>query len=351
MLAPQAIPARVGLLALACGLLSGGGCVPEPEGEVVVYTALDREFSAPIFSAFHRASEKQITPMPKYDVESTKTIGLVNRLIAEADAPVADVFWNNEILHTVRLQKKGLLAPHDWPIGSDWPPSMVASDKTWCGFASRARVLLINRERLPDKADWPQSVAALADPKWQDECALARPLFGTTATHAAVLDVRMGPADAETFFRQVADNAVVLSGNKQVALAVSSGQLAWGLTDTDDAIIEKDAGLPVEIVFPDQQPGESGALRIPNTLAILKNAPHPEAAKRLANYLMTAATEDRLAMGRSSQIPVSMDAEVTPHVLPETPVRWMEVDFEAAADRWESLAPKLEQIFDGTDSL
>lgn len=334
-----------GLLTLT--LLGAYGCVPKPTGEVVVYSALDREFAAPILSAFHRASDNQITPVPKYDVESTKTIGLVNRIIAEAEAPVCDVFWNNEILHTVRLQKKGLLQAHKWPVGSSWPPAMQASDNTWCGFAARGRVLLVNTKLLPDAEQWPQTVEELADPRWRDQCAIARPLFGTTATHAAVLDVAMGEQAAEAFFRKVADNAIVLSGNKQVALAVASGQVAWGLTDTDDAIIEKDDEMPVAIVFPDQSPGQPGCLRIPNTIAILKNAPHPEAAKQLADYLMSAKTEDRLAMGISSQIPVSQEATVRPHVLPETPVRWMDVDFEAAADRWEQLAPKLEQIFAG----
>ncbi|WP_237607369.1 extracellular solute-binding protein [Roseimaritima sediminicola] len=334
-------------VAAAILVVAAAGCVPKAENEVVVYSALDREFAAPILGAFHRANDGQITPVPKYDVESTKTIGLVNRLIAEADAPQCDVFWNNEILHTVRLQKMGLLEPHDWQVGENWPPSMQASDGTWCGFAARGRVLLVNTQLLPDPEQWPQTVAELADPKWQDRCALARPLFGTTATHAAVLDVALGAEQAETFFRAVADNATVLSGNKQVALAVASGQVAWGLTDTDDAIIEKDDGMPVEIVFPDQQPGQPGCLRIPNTVAVLKNAPHPEAARRLVDYLMSSQTEDRLAMGISSQIPVSQDAKVRPHVLPESPVRWMEVDFEAAAERWEQLAPRLEEIFAG----
>lgn len=327
------------------------GCVPKPAGEVVVYSALDREFAAPILSAFHRETDKQITPVPKYDVESTKTIGLVNRILAEQEAPVCDLFWNNEILHTVRLQKKGLLQPHDWKVGSDWPPSMQASDKTWCGFAARGRVLIVNTDLLPDKSEWPNSVSELADPKWKDRCAIARPLFGTTATHAAILDVSMGTEAAAEFFKKVAANAYVLSGNKQVALGVAGGQMAWGLTDTDDAIIERDAGMPVAIVFPDQQPGQPGALRIPNTLAILKNAPHPVAAAKLADYLMQAKTEDRLAMGLSAQIPVSKAAQVRPHVLPDRPIRWMEVDFETAADRWEGLAPQLEVIFTSVDEL
>lgn len=336
---------RLGYYGLLVATIFGfaSGCTRATENEVVVYSALDQEFAAPILGAFARSEEKKITPRPKFDVESTKTIGLVNRIMAEQDRVVCDVFWNNEVLHTIRLQKLGLLQPHPWDIPNDWPA--VASDNSWCGFAARGRVLIINTNELPDPDQWPQSVLDLANPNWKGRCAMAKPLFGTTATHAAVLDVALGAEKAEKFFRDVADNAVIVSGNKQVAQQVALGRMAWGITDTDDAIIEKEAGLPVTFIFPDQEPAEMGALRIPNTVAILKNAPHPVAASKLANYLVSPTTEDRLAMGDSAQIPFFRSVPTRPRVLPEQGVRWMEVDFEAAADRWDELAKKLEKIF------
>jgi iron(III) transport system substrate-binding protein len=328
------------LLASCCSV---PGCVPKAENEVVVYSALDQEFAAPILAAFSRSTEKKISPLAKFDVESTKTVGLTNRLISERDRVVCDVFWNNEILHTVRLQKMGLLQPHSWNVPAGWPA--VASDNTWCGFAARARVIVVNTNELKDQSQWPHSIMQLADPSWKNRCGIAKPLFGTTATHAAVLDVTLGRSRAEVFFQQVAENAQVLSGNKQVAQSVALGKLAWGVTDTDDAIIEVEAGLPIAIVFPDQQPAELGTLRIPNTIAILKGAPHPVAAAKLADYLVSPETEDRLAMGDSSQIPLFRNVATTPRVLPPEGVRWMDVDFEAAADNWESTAEMLARIF------
>lgn len=336
----------VGFLTIACAVFAGfGGCVPRAENEVVVYTALDQEFSAPIFAAFHRAHDKAIQPAAKFDVESTKTVGLVNQIIAEKDRPVADVFWNNEILHTLRLQKMGLLQPHDWKLEVGYPQEMRAKDGSWCGFAARGRVLIVNTNKLADPADYPRSVDELADPKWKGNCGIARPLFGTTATHAAVIRQMKGADASRRWFQEVADNAVVLSGNKSVAIAVATGQIAWGLTDTDDAIIEKDDGRPVAIVFPDQDSDAPGTLRIPNTVAILKGAPNRIAAAKLVDYLVTAQTEDRLAMGDSAQLPISRQAKQRPRVLPEEPVRWMRADFEAAAEHWETLADELLEIF------
>ena len=321
------------------------GCMSRSESHVVVYSALDKEFSSPILQGFERRGEQQTEVIAKFDVESTKTVGLVNKIIAEKDRPVCDLFWNNEILHTVRLQKLGLLQPHSWNLPAHYPPDMLSGDGTWCGFAARARILIINTELIEDPANYPTSIDELTDPKWKGLCGMARPLFGTTATHFAVLKAARGKEATLSFLQSIRDNAVILSGNKQVATAVSSGQLAWGLTDTDDAIIEKDHGESIKIIYPDQQPSQPGTLRIPNTLAILKNAPHPVAAAQLANYLIEPKTEERLAMGNSSQLPLHPDSSYKPRVLPPESVRWMSVDFEVAGEDWESWSAELQNLF------
>lgn len=311
----------------------------------MVYSALDEEFAFPILNAFERSTDHQTGVISKFDVESTKTVGLVNLIIAEQEVPNCDLFWNNEIMHTVRLQKLGLLQPRKWNVDPAYPTDMIASDGSWCGFAARARVLIVNTDLIKNPADYPTSVAELADPKWAKQCAMARPLFGTTATHFAVLREIQGRSETIDQLNKIRDNALILSGNKQVALAVSSGRVAWGLTDTDDAIIEKDNGRPVAIVFPDQASDQPGALRIPNTVAVLRNAPHRVAAGMLADYLVRPETEDRLAMGDSSQLPISRGSKFPPRVLPEQPVRWMHANFESAADGWEAWAGELQALF------
>ncbi len=185
----------------------------------------------------------------------------------------------------------------------------------------------------------------LADKRWQQKCAVALPLFGTTATHFTVLYSKLGADKANDFFSQVKQNAVVLSGNKQVAQAVSSGQVAFGLTDTDDALIEIDNGLPVAIVFPDQEPGELGTLLIPNTLAVVKKCKHPVAAKALANYLLSEDIEGRLAMSPSGNIPIRPNHPEKSRASPPAATRAMEVDFQKAAEAWDTAIASLREIF------
>ena len=74
--------------------------------EVVVYTALDSEFSTPIFAQVH-GGQTDIAVLPKFDTESTKTVGLAEAIVAESDRPRCDVFWNNEILQHLAAEAAG----------------------------------------------------------------------------------------------------------------------------------------------------------------------------------------------------------------------------------------------------
>ncbi|APW59953.1 extracellular solute-binding protein [Paludisphaera borealis] len=313
------------------------------EGTVVVYSSLDREFSDPVLKDL--AKGVGITLRPKYDVESTKTVGLVNTIIAESVRPRCDLFWNNEILNTIRLKRKGLLQPFHPSHADAAPATFKDPDGMWYGFAGRARILIVNTKLVPE-SDRPKGIADLAAPKWKGKIGIAKPLFGTTATHAACLFAAWGDDKAKAYYQSLKANGVqVLSGNKQVATAVSSGQLAFGLTDTDDAMGELDAGAPVAIVYPDREADQLGTLFIPNTLVMLKGAPHPEAAKLLADAILSPAVEDRLADGPSAQIPLLKGARKPARVETPATVHAMPADFQAAADAWDRTAAFLAREF------
>lgn len=326
--------------------------MPRSENEVVVYCALDREFSEPILATFeHRTGVKVLA---KYDIESTKTVGLVTAIIEERERPRCDLFWNNEILHTLRLERLGLLEVYRSPAAAPFPTDYVSSDGDWYGFAARARILIVNKERLPDPDDWPQSILELGNERWRGDCAIAKPLFGTTATHAAVLYDRWGESRAYGFFERVKKNAAVLSGNKQVAIGVARGDFAFGITDTDDAFVEIQRGAPVEIVYPDQAAAAPdseplGTLFIPNTLAIVRGSAHQKAAQQLVDYLLSPEVEAKLAEGASAQIPVNPQVTQRSPVQPDASLIWMNVDFRKAADQWETASEQLRELFQTVD--
>src|SRR5262245_48187474 len=117
-------------------LLVAAGCTRSDPGAggrptVTVYSALDREFAEPVLQAYEKETGVRISA--KFDVESTKTVGLTNLIAAEAARPRCDLFWNNEILNTLRLKEKGLLAPFHPAHAAELPDTFKAKDGTWYG--------------------------------------------------------------------------------------------------------------------------------------------------------------------------------------------------------------------------
>ena len=319
------------------------GCWTSHGPEVVVYTAQDEEYAKPIFEDFKTATGIEVRA--KFDSESAKTVGLANEIAAEAARPQCDVFWNNEILLTLRLARQGLLDVYHPKIAERYPAMYRAKDGQWHGFAARARVLLVNTKRLT-KQQRPKSILDLTDARFKGRIGMAKPLFGSTATHAACLFATWGDEKARQFYDKLKANEVkILSGNKQVAGAVSSGQIDFGITDTDDSYEEIQAGRPVEIVYPDQGEGQIGTLYIPNTLAIIKGSPNAKEARKLVDYLLSPEIEGRLALGPSAQVPLNPDVTVESPIESPRKIRAMQVDFEKAAEKWDNVAKFLHERF------
>jgi iron(III) transport system substrate-binding protein len=330
------------LFPLFCLFLAG---CKSAKDRVVVYCALDREFAEPLLKEFTKITGLAV--IPRWDTEANKSVGLYEDLVREKDRPRCDVHWNNEILATIRLQRQGILEPYKSPSALPFPGPFKAKDHTWTAFAARARILLVNTKLLPHKETWPTSVVDLADAKWKGKCAMARPQFGTTATQAACLFQMMGPADAKEFFHKVRENeAVLLPGNKQVAVAVGQGKVAFGITDTDDGFAELDAGNPVALVFPDALPTNwdrvgiaprLATLFIPNTVALIKGCPNPEGGKKLIDYLLSPEVEAKLAKAESRQIPLNpaVKANRIDAPLPNWDLYGTIVDFARIVDQWD----------------
>ncbi len=319
------------------------GCLGSADNEVVIYTVLDKEFSRPILEELE--SELNVTIRSKFDVESNKTVGLVTELIQQRKRPRADIFWNNEVLHTVRLQRMGLLEPWSSEAAAEIPANYRAEDGSWTGFAARARVFIVNTDLIANHDERPRSFFDLANPKWSRKCGMAKPLFGTSATHAAVMFDRLGVDAAKRWYRQIKSNAVIEGGNRQVAIKVGRGELAFGLTDTDDAMLEIDKGSPVSIVYPDQGDNQSGALLIPNTISLIANGPNPQRAKAVIDRLLQADIESRLAKGASAQFPLNPKVTVSSRANAPTSLKVMDANFESAAATWDQTIAILADMF------
>jgi iron(III) transport system substrate-binding protein len=314
--------------------------------DVVAYVAVDQEHSEQLIRKFEQ--ETGLKVKAQFDTESSKTVGLVNELIEEQARPRCDVFWNNELAHTVRLMQKGLLEPYASPSGAGIPAQWRDPAGNWHGFAARARILIVNKDRLPDPKDWPRSVWDLIDPKWKGKCAVAKPLTGTTLTHFTALSTVLPAADFQRLIEGLFRNEVVLlAGNAATMKQVAEGHLDWAFTDSDDYHVGVEKGYHVAAVFPDQQDGGLGTMLIPNSVSIVKGAPHPEAAKKLVDWILSERTEGLLAASKSAQIPLrpGVKGPGDPSILAVDKFRAMKWDPAAVAQSLDKMSAEFGKRF------
>ena len=332
---------RIILLFFAVIVVLVMGCAKEGQKEVVIYTSVDQIFSEPILKDFERMTGIKVKAV--YDVEASKTTGLVNRLLAEKGRPQCDVFWNSEIGRTIILKQKGVLTPYRSPSAEDIPPIFRDKDNYWTGFAARARVLVYNTKLLK-KDDLPKSIFELIEPQWKGKVALAYPLFGTTATHVAALYVNLGKEKAEGYLKALkANEVVIVDGNAVARDMVVEGQVPIAFTDTDDVNVAVQSGKPVDMIYPDKN--DIGTLLIPNTVALIKGCPHPETGKQLIDYLLSKEVEGKLAFCESAQMPVRDDVHKPAHVPEFSSVTAMEVDYYQVAASMDEAARFCQSLF------
>lgn len=313
-------------LVLTILTIAAASCAPAPD--LVVYCSLDQEFSEPLIAAFER--ETGLVVDTQYDVERNKTVGMVQRLIAERAHPRADVFWNNEIAQTLRLKSLGLTASFAPPTAELVPAEFRDPEAHWHGFAARARVILYRTDR---PGGHPRTFDEMLVPEHAPRGGLAKPLTGTTLTHFTALAERRGAAAAADWIRRAEAAGLRWgSGNADVMRAVARGDFDWCLTDTDDAAVAIRGGHPVAIEYLREEGPDSGTLLIPNTLALIRDAPHRAAAERFVAWILRPETEAALAAADSRQIPLLAGSQAPEGVgLPDREFTASKVDWAAVA--------------------
>ncbi len=329
---------KIILLAAVIAAVFLAGCSKKPE-TVVVYTSVDQVFSEPILKRFEKETGIKVKAL--YDTEETKSTGVVNRLIAEKDNPQCDLFWSGDPVRTIVLKRKGITAPYHSPEADGIPAVFRDPQFHWTGFSARARVLIYNKKLLKEE-DVPKSIFDLTNEKYKGKFAIANPLFGTTTFHIAALFSVLGDEKAKRLLDDLKKNGMIIAtSNGDVKKRTVKGEIACGLTDTDDAFEALKESDDVGFVFLDQN--GIGNLIMPNTVNLIKNSPNGINGKKLFDYLLSADTEAALAMS-CAQMPLRKGVP-TPEGIPSLDdIVPMKIDYEKTAAKLEEIQKYLQSL-------
>jgi len=190
----------------------------------------------------------------------------------------------------------------------------------------------------------PASILEYTDPRWKEKAVIANPLFGTTTTHIAALFQFWGDERAKKFMEELRGNGIKIStSNGESADLVASSEFDFSLVDSDDAVNRMRQGKPVEMVCPDQGAKGIGCLILPNAVVLIHGAPHPEAARKLMDYLLSRETERKLAFADCAQIPLHPGIETLPDVLNIERLKTLPIDYTQVAKKLQEIQPYLKE--------
>ena len=315
------------------------------DDQLVIYTSVDEAVAREALAVLSAGSEFVCGVNARYDTEATKTTGLANLLRSERDAPRADVFWSSEQFHTAALAMDGVLAPLPQSLLEGWPTAWRDPAGRWIAMNGRARVLCFDARKVSPTAV-PQLWSDFVSAATVDGIAIADPRFGSTRGHFAAMRQVYERAQPGLFSRLIDSlhrhqARLLPGGNSAVVDAVLRGEVTYGFTDTDDAIVAMDAGKPLGIILPRHfKEGErgGGAMMIPSTVGIVEGSKRVHCAEECVRFLIAPESEVRSAQSALRTLPLGDGVRFGPAWGENDPLRF---DLRAAVESADATAAQV----------
>ncbi len=311
---------------------------------ITIYCSVDQIYAEKLIAEFEK-SHPDITVQTRFDTETTKTTGLVQRLRTERANPQADLFWSSEIFQTITLANENILASFDSPKVHDWPVTYRDKDRRWYAFAARARVIAYDPSRTTDP---PRYWRDLAKPQYKNRIAMADPVFGTTRGHIATWYTLWGKNEFDHFLHQLKENNIrIVVSNSQTVRELLQHSVDFAITDTDDVHAANRNGNHLAIIYPKHGDGpRQGTLLIPNTLAFIAGRPQSPALRSLAEFILSEESERLLYRSDARNIPIIFTKEIAVDPVLKVPDP-LAVEYDVVAENMNAAVKSAVQILNG----
>ena len=248
------------------------------EGKVVWYTSTDVKVSEALAKAFEAKY-----PAVNVQVERSGAERVFQRINQEYGSKIytADVIETSDAVHFVQFKKNGWLqaaVPSD--VAKYWPKEGKDPDGQFAAYRMHLSVIAYNT-KLVKKEDAPKSHMDLLDPKWQGKMVKAHPGYsGTIMTDTYALSQALGWGYFEKLGKQ---KVMQVQSSTEPPKKLAQGERAVEADGNEyNVFLLKESGSPIEPVY-----ATDGSTMVIGNAALLKNAPHPNAAKLLYHFMFT----------------------------------------------------------------
>lgn len=266
------------------------------EGEVVWYSGMIvNQVVRPMVEAFE-AKYPGIKVNAARHVPSEVVLKVQSE--AQAGRPQADVFDGSSAVFP--LMEAGLVEAYKPEAAADFDARNKNPDGYWTAANLYFLVPAVNKT-IVSEADYPDSFEKLLDPRWKGKMAWTSDptMLGAPGFIYMVLNT-MGEEKGKAYLEKLAEqNIVNVPASQRVVLdKVISGEFPIGLmTFNHHSVISQNKGAPVDWVKLEP------VIQAINPLGIVKDAPHPNAAKLLVEFILSE--EGQEVMQKAFYIPAN----------------------------------------------
>lgn len=131
----------------------------------------------------------------------------------------------------------------------------------------------------------------------------------------------------------------ISSSSSNVYKTVADGEMAVGLSYEDPTVQLLNDGANVEIVYP-----EEGAVFLPASVAIIKDAKNIENAKKFVDFVISKEIQDVLGTTTTNR-PVREDAETSENMVPLDEINTLTEDYEYVIEHKDEIVERYNQVF------
>jgi iron(III) transport system substrate-binding protein len=248
------------------------------EGKVVWYSATDVKVAEGLAKAFETRY-----PGIKVQVERAGAERLFQRINQEYGSKIynVDVIETSDAVHFIHFKRSGWLQPAvPSDVASFWPREYRDADGQFAAYRAHLSVIAYN-SKLIKKEEAPKSHAELLDPKWSGKLVKAHPGYsGTIMTDTQALSQAMGWSYFEKLGKQ---KVMQVQSSTEPPKKLAQGERPVMADGNEyNVFLLKESGVPIEPVY-----ATDGSALVVGNAALLKNAPHPNAARLFYHYMFT----------------------------------------------------------------
>lgn len=310
-------------------------------GKINFYSPETPDMTKQMAQAYEKAN-----PGAKVDVQYGGTNVIVNRLIAEKDNPIGDIWYGGGgIIPFETAKEKGIITPYTPKAAENWPVDkngIQIRDKDWNWVGAEVFVLgfIYNTEKVK-KEDAPKTWDDLLDSRWTGKLQMANPAASGTATLTVMSQLmKKGEKEGWKYFDQLVKqvNAMPDSGLAP-SQAVVKGEAEIGVAFDFMAYEMKAKGEKVDFIVPKETP------ILVNPVTLVQDGPNPVGGKAFVDFILSKKGQKLLA--EWYHIPIREDVKSkTPLSLKKVMPYAQKLDLDWAVENYDRVRNEWRQKFE-----